>query len=39
MNNSDSEKANELKTQGNEYFKKKEYLKAIECYTQAISKR
>lgn len=27
----------ELKDEGNEYFKKKEYEKAIDCYTQAIS--
>jgi tetratricopeptide (TPR) repeat protein len=34
----DTAKANEYKEQGNEYFKKKEYAKAIEYYSKAISK-
>ena len=38
MEKTDTEKAEEFKQQGNEFFKKKEYLKAIECYTKAISK-
>ena len=37
MQNSDSEKAVQLKNEGNEFFKQKEYDKAIECYTKAIS--
>jgi len=36
MEKSDTERANEFKSQGNEFFKKKEYLKAIEAYTKAI---
>jgi hypothetical protein len=38
MEKTETEKAEEFKQQGNEFFKKKEYLKAIECYTKAISK-
>jgi hypothetical protein len=37
MEKTEAEKAEEFKQQGNEFFKKKEYLKAIECYTKAIS--
>jgi len=36
MEKSDTEKAQDFKAQGNEFFKKKEYLKAIEFYTKAI---
>ncbi len=34
----ESDQALEFKNQGNEYFKKKDYTKAVECYTKAISK-
>jgi DnaJ family protein C protein 7 len=37
MEKSDAERAEEFKQQGNEFFKKKEYLKAIESYTKAIN--
>lgn len=36
MEKTDTEKAQEFKAQGNEFFKNKEYLKAIEQYTKAI---
>ena len=34
----DEEKAEELKTLGNEEFKQKNYSKAVEYYSQAIGK-
>lgn len=37
MEGTDADKALEFKTQGNEAFKKKEYVKAIEAYTKAIN--
>ena len=39
MEVTDVDKALEFKTQGNEAFKKKEYVKAIEAYTKAIGNR
>lgn len=36
MEGTDADKALEFKAQGNEFFKKKEFLKAIEAYTRAI---
>jgi len=38
MEQTEVERAEEFKQQGNEHFKKKEYIKAIESYTKAISK-
>jgi tetratricopeptide (TPR) repeat protein len=38
MQSSTNDKATQYKNEGNEYFKKKEYEKAIESYTNAISK-
>jgi len=38
MQGSDSQKAISFKEKGNQYFKNKEYNKAIDAYTQAISK-
>lgn len=32
------ETSEDFKNQGNEFFKKKEYTKAVEAYTNAISK-
>jgi DnaJ family protein C protein 7 len=37
MQKSDTEKAVQLKNEGNEFFKQKEYDKAIDCYTKAIN--
>jgi tetratricopeptide (TPR) repeat protein len=37
MSESDSQKAIQFKNEGNEYFKKKEYQKAVESYTKAIN--
>lgn len=36
MEKTDTEKALEFKTQGNEFFKKEKYVEAIECYTKAV---
>ncbi len=38
MDSNDSERAVQYKNEGNQHFKNKDYLKAIESYTKAISK-
>jgi tetratricopeptide (TPR) repeat protein len=37
MDTSDADKALQYKNEGNEFFKKKDYLQAIESYSKAIS--
>jgi hypothetical protein len=37
METTDTEKALQYKNEGNDYFKKKDYLNAIESYSKAIS--